>query len=237
MFECFTTSFLLTDDPDINLATYTGDVIGSWFDNVFFLGSIEANVIDIFHMQDGWFDGVLVGRLGDCTFNTILGSGFAPTYLGDSAAIHIVNSYNAVAIDGWSGADIILRIDSMDDEDFLIVRNVTVFSNFTTIFMIENVGIEAANVLMTGCIGGTAVNANGVTGPFRNSVFGMNSPDCLDYSGVFGPGNKIWQDCGAFAAAAQQEALVPGINVPTVEEALSSEPTFTPPTSGGGSWV
>ncbi len=65
----------------------------------------------------------------------------------------------------------------------------------TTNYLVKNAGSTPAQaVLVQGnTVDGRLSTPAGATGAFERSTFGPNTPNTLDYSGVTGPDNMIWQ--------------------------------------------
>ncbi len=172
-----------------------------------FVGSIEANSAQLILTSNCFMDELVFNSLQDCRIfdghharDSVQG--------GETAWLHILDDYRRVALTGnhFNGArdwDALVNLDIPSGGGFrhkLLIGNNTIdfrgSGTPTDNYIVQKTGAgDARNVMVRGnsIYGLAASTQKGARGVYIDSVFGMNAPNDLDYSGVSGPGNVIWQ--------------------------------------------
>ncbi len=207
--ETWFDSIILTDDvTNLN----SGNLIDGNFNNcVIDGGFVISTIVDIqvSNTDIGW---MVFGDFNSCDFQGIRGTG-SSTEGGIVAWMHILHKFSESGLSNVTyqrAASDLAPIDALvnmelaaigiNDNKLLTMANCGLSHleggsspAWNDIYLLRNGGAEPGRLIsMMGNVN-VSTQAKGATGPFTNSTFGPNCPNSLDYSGVTGAGNKIWQ--------------------------------------------
>ncbi len=202
---------VLTADPSLANNGFLGDSVFDQciLDKIFIDGTFDAEFISCY-IED-WTSGTLDRvRMDGIIAQRVTTVGGIDAWMHilsvyeESQLLNIIfhrETFSAGPVDALINMDLIVTANPLQDSTELVVANCALNSiegggapPWRDQYIVQKTGPgEAERLVLQDCTNASTQAKGAIGGPFTKAVFGPNTPNSLDYSGVTGTGNKIWQ--------------------------------------------